>query len=177
MAGALLQKPSVCLIGMPGAGKSSLGVLLAKALGLAFMDTDLLIQESEGKLLQAIVENKGFEGFISTEERALISIKPSVRAVIATGGSAVYSKAATLHLRGFSTLVYLQLPLESLEGRLKNIATRGVLFRPGQGLKELFAERLPLYEAAADLIVPCEGLDVEAALLAVIAALRGQKRG
>ncbi|MDR3084868.1 MAG: shikimate kinase [Christensenellaceae bacterium] len=166
----LLQKPSISLIGMPGAGKSSIGVLLAKALGLSFVDTDLLIQESEGRLLQAIVEKEGFEGFIALEEKAILSLKQSLRAVIATGGSAVYSKAAMRHLSSFSTLVYLQLPLESLNQRLRNIATRGVLFRPGQTLEDLFRERLPLYERHAELTIPCEGLDVEATLLAILRA-------
>ena len=143
---------NIILIGMPGAGKSSMGVILAKELGMRFVDTDLLIQEKEGRLLREILEQEGVDGFLRAEEEVIASVRTE-RSVIATGGSAVYSSRAIEHLRGQGTIVYLKLSYEPLSHRLGNLHNRGVVLREGQTLKDLYEERAGLYEAYADVII------------------------
>lgn len=155
------KKPSVdggniVLIGMPGAGKSTVGVVLAKRLGYGFVDSDLLIQEREGKLLYEIMEEQGIDGFVRIENEVNASIR-AARAVIATGGSAVYGAQAMEHLRKTGLVVYLALPCEELAERLGDLNERGVAIREGQTLAQLFAERAPLYERYADVVVDCHG--------------------
>ena len=150
---------NVILIGMPGAGKSTVGVVLAKKLGYAFVDADLVIQSREGKLLHEIISERGVEGFWRVEESVGESIEAH-RTVIATGGSAVYGPKAMEHYKQIGTVVYLSLPLAGIRERLGDLDERGVTLREGQDLDSLYAERLPLYERYADITVACEGLEI-----------------
>lgn len=154
-----MKKKNVTLIGMPGAGKSTVGVVLAKVLGYRFVDSDLEIQEQTGKLLHELIKIYGDEGFLEIENKvnANLSVK---RAVIATGGSAVYGEKAMEHLREISTVIYLRLPYETLKVRLGDLHERGVVLKPGQTLQDLMNVRSPLYEKYAHLIVDEEGLDI-----------------
>ena len=151
---------NVILIGMPGAGKSTVGVVLAKKLGYAFVDADLVIQSREGKLLHEIISERGVEGFWRVEESVGESIEAH-RTVIATGGSAVYGPKAMTHYKQIGTVVYLSLPLAGIRERLGDLDERGVTLREGQDLDSLYAERLPLYEKYADITVACEGLEIQ----------------
>lgn len=164
---------SIILIGMPGCGKSTIGVLLAKTLGKQFLDTDLRIQEEEKALLQEIIDRKGNAYFRQTEERVLCSIDAD-DAVIATGGSAVYSSRAMTHLKRLGRIVYLSLPLAEIERRVQNIRTRGISMAPGETLAELFRERVPLYRQYADLTISLEGLDFETELEKILLSLSNQ---
>ena len=127
------QKTNIVLIGMPGVGKSTIGVILAKVLGYSFLDADLLIQEQEGKLLREIIEEKGTDGFIEVENRVNASIRAD-RAIIATGGSVVYGKEAMEHLKEIGRVVYLKVSYAILEKRLADIKGRGVVLKKGQTL-------------------------------------------
>ena len=154
---------NITLIGMPGAGKSTLGVVLAKILGYEFLDSDLLIQKEEKRRLYQIIDEEGEEGFKAIENRVNASIETE-DTVIATGGSVVYCSEAMEHLKSIGKVVYLRLSLESLEKRLGNLKKRGVLLKEGQTLKSLYEERVPLYEKYADIVVDEEGKDLEASL-------------
>ncbi len=149
---------NITLIGMPGAGKSTLGVVLAKKLGYRFVDTDLLIQESEGMLLSEILEQRGVEGFIACENELLANLS-CARHVIATGGSAVYGGDAVANLRALGTVVFLDLGLDEITRRLQpDLLDRGVVIHQGSTLEDLYEERHPLYARAADLTVKLDGL-------------------
>jgi shikimate kinase len=161
---------NLALIGMPGAGKSTLGVLLAKRTARSFLDTDLLIQQAENTSLQEIIEKRGVESFRQVEARIVLGLKCS-NTVIATGGSVVYSEVAMEHLGRLSSRIYLDVPLAELDRRLGSLDKRGVIRDPGQELEDLLAERRPLYERWADIRVDCEGLDHDGVLGAVIRAL------
>ncbi len=162
---------NIVLIGMPGAGKSTIGVILAKVLGYNFVDTDLVIQEKEKKLLSEIIEEKGLEGFIEIENRVNSEISVQ-KCVIATGGSVIYGKEAMEHLSEIGTIVYIKLNYKTLKKRLGNIKQRGVVLKEGQDLKSLFDERCPLYEKYSDLTVNAEKLDVEETLEKVLKRLK-----
>lgn len=164
------QKTNIVLIGMPGVGKSTIGVILAKVLGYSFLDADLLIQEQEGKLLREIIEEKGTDGFIEVENRVNASIRAD-RAIIATGGSVVYGKEAMEHLKEIGRVVYLKVSYAILEKRLADIKGRGVVLKNGQTLETLFEERSKLYEQYADIEVSEEGLDVEQTVEKLVEAL------
>lgn len=151
---------NIILIGMPGVGKSTAGVILAKILGYHFMDSDLVIQQEEQKLLHEIITERGVDGFIDVENRVNASLQAK-RCVIATGGSVVYGAEAMEHLRELGTVVYLQLPLDILNKRLADIQSRGVVLRTGQNLEDLYEERIPLYEKYADIVVPEAGKSIE----------------
>ena len=150
---------NIILIGMPGAGKSTVGVVLAKKLGYSFVDADLVIQSREGKLLHEIIAERGVEGFWMLEEAAGESLEVQ-RTVIATGGSAVYGEKAMAHYKQIGTVVYLALSLEEIRERLGDLTERGVTLRDGQDLDGLYAERLPLYDRYADVKVECKGLSI-----------------
>lgn len=151
---------NVVLIGMPGAGKSTIGVILAKVLGFSFIDSDLLIQEQEGCLLKDIIKEKGIEGFQAIENQVNCEIDTE-NTVIATGGSIIYCPEAMEHLRNIGIVVYIKLSYETINQRLGNIRQRGVVFREGQTLKSLYDERCPLYEKYAHITVNGENLGVE----------------
>ena len=161
---------NITLIGMPGAGKSTLGVVLAKVLGYQFLDADLLIQKQEKRRLHQIISEEGIEGFKAIENRVNASIEAE-NTVIATGGSVVYCEEAMEHLKKIGKVVYLKLSLEALSRRLGNLKGRGVVLKEGQTLKSLYEERIPLYEKYADLVVDEEGKDLEASLQAVLEKL------
>ncbi len=150
---------NIVLIGMPGAGKSTVGVVLAKKLGYAFLDSDLVIQSREKKLLHEIISEKGVEGFWAAEESVNESIETD-RTVIATGGSAVYGRKAMEHLKRIGTVVYLKLSCAAVLERLGDLNERGVTMRDGQTFEELYDERIVLYEKYADITVDCEGLSI-----------------
>lgn len=155
-----MSKSNIILIGMPGVGKSTIGVILAKVLGYQFVDADLVIQKEEGKLLKDIIAEAGTEGFIAVENRVNASIKAE-KSIIATGGSVIYGKEAMAHLGEIGTIVYLSLPFEELEKRLSDIRSRGVVLKEGQTLRDLYYERTPLYEKYADVVIDESGLNVE----------------
>ena len=154
------SKDNIVLIGMPGVGKSTVGVILAKVLGYQFVDADLVIQQQEGKLLCEIIEEVGTEGFIEVENRVNASLNVT-HSIIATGGSVVYGKEAMEHLRAIGRIVYLKVSFETLEKRLADIKGRGVVLKEGQDLKALFEERSPLYEKYADIQITEGNLNVE----------------
>ncbi len=153
-------KSNVVLIGMPGAGKSTVGVVLAKVLGYQFIDADLIIQDREKRLLAEIIEQEGLDGFIQIENDVNASINTQ-ESVIATGGSVIYGKEAMEHLRSIGTIVYIKLSYDTLNGRLGNIKQRGVALREDQTLYSLYEERCPLYEKYADIVIDSENLGVE----------------
>ena len=158
------DKNNVVLIGMPGAGKSTLGVVVAKMLGLDFLDADLLIQSQCDRTLQKIIDAMGADGFIQVENQVLCDIDCQ-RTVISTGGSAVYSDEAMQHLSRIGTVVYLRVSLPELENRLGGLHERGVVMREGMGnsLAALYDERIPLYERYAEITVDTDGLDTREA--------------
>lgn len=150
---------NVVLIGMPGAGKSTIGVVLAKNLGMSFMDSDLVIQEQEEKKLHELIEEHGLDGFLEIEGCVNASLNPK-SAVIATGGSVVYCEKAMEHLDSIATICYLRLSYESIEERLGDLEERGVVLREGQTLRSLYDERVPLYEKYANLVIDCENKNI-----------------
>ena len=154
------DKDNIVLVGMPGVGKSTVGVILAKVLGYQFVDADLVIQQQEGKLLCEIIEEVGTEGFIEVENRINASLNVT-HSIIATGGSVVYGKEAMEHLQSIGRIVYLKVSYETLEKRLADIKGRGVVLKEGQDLKALFEERSPLYEKYADIEISEGTLGVE----------------
>ncbi len=151
---------NIVLIGMPGAGKSTIGVILAKVIGYQFIDSDLLIQKQEGCLLVDIMERDGLEGFLAIENQVNREIVTD-RSVISTGGSIIYCPEAMEHLRSIGTVVYIKLTCKTIENRLGNIKQRGVALKEGQTLRSLYDERCPLYEAYAHIVVDGEELGVE----------------
>lgn len=150
---------NIILIGMPGCGKSTMGVLLAKIAGYGFIDSDLLIQQREGRKLYRIIEEDGLEYFKRIENEVNSSIVAD-RTVIATGGSVVYGDEAMAHLKELGTVVYLKVSAEELERRIHNMANRGIVMKPGETIKDLYAERTGLYEKYADMTVDCGNGDL-----------------
>ena len=155
----MMEKSNIILIGMPGCGKSTVGVVLAKRLGMSFVDSDLIIQEKYGKLLHELIEEHGVEGFWSIENdvNAALDLQKSV---IATGGSAIYGKEAMDHLGKIGIVVYLKLPYEEVADRLGDLNARGVTLKPGQDLESLYEERTPMYEKYAHITVECDGKQI-----------------
>ena len=162
---------NVVLIGMPGAGKSTIGVILAKVLGYHFIDSDILIQEREQCLLKDIIEKDGLDSLIAIEEEinSEIDVKHTV---IATGGSVVYGAKAMEHLKSIGTIIYIKLSYDTIRNRLGNFRKRGVVLREDQTLKSLYDERCPLYEQYAHIIVDCENLTLEESMERIIVALK-----
>ena len=149
------KQENITLIGMPGSGKSTIGVILAKALGYEFIDTDLLIQKQEGRLLREIIAEDGLERFKEIENQVNAEVECR-RAVIAPGGSVIYGKEAMQHLSEISTIVYLRLSYETIAGRIQDTTRRGVVLEEGQTLQDLYEERFPLYERYADVTIDAE---------------------
>ena len=150
---------NIVLIGMPGCGKSTVGVVLAKVMGYQFIDSDLLIQEQEKRVLSRILEEEGAERFNLIENIVNSSIVTN-HSVIATGGSVIYGRKAMEHLREIGTVIYLRLPLEEIQTRLGDLTERGISMKEGQSLNDLYAERTPYYEKYAHLILDVEGLEI-----------------
>ena len=162
---------SIVLIGMPGAGKSTIGILLAKELGLDFIDTDISIQVRWGKTLQQITDESGYMILRDYEEQVLLSENIDHK-VVATGGSAVYSDAGMARLKASATVIFLDVSLPALQQRVTNFDTRGIARRPEQSFEDLFAERSLLYQRYADIRIDCSNLGVNEALQAVLETLR-----
>lgn len=153
------MRNNVILTGMPGSGKSTVGVVLAKGLGYRFLDSDLVIQEQTGKLLYQLIEELGEAGFLALENEINASILAS-HTVIATGGSAIYGKEAMAHFKEIGKVVYLKLPYGELAERLGDLHERGVVLKPGFTLKDLYDERAPLYERYADITLDCSNKSI-----------------
>lgn len=151
---------NVILIGMPGVGKSTVGVVLAKTMGFDFLDTDLLIAQREGQLLQDIINSRGMDTFLELEEQAILSIQGDHK-VIATGGSVVYKEKGMAHLKALGRVIYLKQHYKVIERRIKNIKTRGIAMGPNKTLKDVYWERKVLYEKYMDEQVPCRRKTVE----------------
>lgn len=166
---------SVILIGMPSCGKSTVGVLLAKKLGYKFIDSDLLIQESEGRLLHDIIADEGIDGFLAIENDVNRSITDE-KAVISTGGSAVYGREAMAHLKTLGCVVYLNISYETMAKRLGDYVHRGVVLREGCTLKDMYDERTQLYEKYSDLTINCTNGDITETLDTLTAALNIMKK-
>ncbi len=165
---------NIVLIGMSGAGKSTLGVLLAKTLGMDFVDTDILIQQSEGRLLQEIIDKEGPEKFLEIEE-SLVSGLRLENSVVATGGSVVYSKKAMDALKKAGRIVYLDVPFQEIKKRLKSITGRGIVITKGKRLKDVYAERVPLYKKYGEIAVHCENQDIEGCVRKIVRNLSNPK--
>lgn len=146
------MKANITLIGMPASGKSTIGVLLAKRLGYSFVDVDIVIQEKTGKLLKEIIAQEGTEGFLRIEDQINQGLDVR-RSVIAPGGSVIYGEGAMKHLKEISTVVYLKLSYQAVRRRLGNLKDRGVALKDGMTLRDLYNERVPLYERYADITV------------------------
>lgn len=164
------MKKNIILIGMPGVGKSTIGVVLAKVMGYQFIDADLVIQQQEGRLLHEIIKSEGTDGFLEIEGRINSEIEAD-HAIIATGGSVVYEKNAMEHYKDIGIVVYLHVSYPILEKRLSDIKGRGVVLKDGQDLEALYAERTPLYEQYADIVVEEEGMGVEDTVQALLEKL------
>lgn len=170
------RRSNVVLIGMPGAGKSTVGVILAKHTSRDFVDTDVLIQTSERRPLQEILDTEGHLALRAIEERILLSLDLANH-VIATGGSAAYSADAMKHLKENGVVVFLQLPFDEIRKRVRDFATRGIARAPEQSFADLFEERCVLYRRYADLTIDCEGLNQEEVSEAIRRALTADERG
>lgn len=164
---------NIILIGMPAAGKSTLGVLLAKAIGRSFVDTDLIIQEKTGQLLQTIINEKGLKAFKEIERKTICGHE-FPHAVISTGGSVVYYNDVMERLKEEGHVIYLKLSFRTIEERLSNIHSRGLVLEQGSTLRDLYEERLPLYEKYADITVDCEELNIEESIDRIIDLLEDQ---
>ena len=158
---------NIILIGMPGCGKSTVGVVLAKAAGMDFIDSDLVIQKQTGKRLSQIIEENGDVGFREIENRINAALEAE-NSVIATGGSVIYGTDAMRHLKTIGTVVYLKLSCEAIEDRLGDLHERGVTIQPGWTLRDLYNERVPLYEKWADLTLDCEQLRLREVVAAIL---------
>ncbi len=165
-----MKKTNIVLIGMPGSGKSTVGIILAKIVTKRFLDTDILIQNMAGKSLQSIVDNEGHMALREVEEKALLSVRCKNH-VIATGGSAAYSEPAMVHLRQNGTVVFLQTTLDELKSRIHNYETRGLAKRPDQSFKDLFDERESLYRKYADITIEGSSLTQDQVCDEIIAQL------
>lgn len=162
---------NIILIGMPAAGKSTIGVIIAKRLGYRFIDVDLLIQESEGKLLKEIIAEKGIKGFLEVEERINAGLKTE-HTVVSPGGSVVYCEKAMRHYQQIGTIVYLKASFETINKRLKNARSRGVVLEDGQTLRDLYEERCGRFEKYADITVCEDGLRLDETIEKVIEILQ-----
>ena len=165
------QMGNIILVGMPSCGKSTVGVVLAKTMNKGFTDTDLLIQQAEGKTLQEIINENGNDYFHRVEERELLAFDEE-NCVVATGGSAIYFDRAMEKFKEKGVIVYLQVSLDTVLTRLSNIRTRGVTLEKGQTLEDLYRQRIPLYEKHADVTICGDGLTVEEVVEKIVAALQ-----
>ncbi len=161
---------NIIFIGMPAVGKSTVGVVVAKRLGYHFIDTDIVIQEEEGRLLKEIIREKGIQGFLEVEDRINAGIEAN-HTVISPGGSVVYCENAMEHYKEIGTIVYLQASFDTINRRLGNAKKRGVVLREGQTLQGLYEERVKLFEKYADITVSEDGKSLEETIENVLEAL------
>ncbi|MBQ6947793.1 MAG: shikimate kinase [Clostridia bacterium] len=166
---------NVTLIGMPGAGKSTIGVLLAKKLGYAFHDTDITLQVQQGKTLSALIAEIGGEAVMDLESQLISSLNVE-RQVIATGGSAVFGRSGMKNLQQISDIVYLKVSLEELCDRVEDLQTRGVILNGCSNLEELFFQRVPLYEKYAQIIIDCDGKTAQQCVDEICGCLKEKKQ-
>lgn len=150
---------SIILIGMPAVGKSTVGVVVAKRLGYEFIDTDLLIQKQENRLLKEIIEDEGIDGFLKIENQVNCDVQAE-RAVISPGGSVVYCQEAMEHYKKIGVVVYLRASFETINNRIRNAKNRGVVLKEGQTLERLYEERVKLFEKYADITLDEEGKEL-----------------
>ena len=155
-----MEKSNLVLIGMPGSGKSTVGVLLAKAMLMPFIDTDLLIQQNENRFLQDIIDNDGIEKFLSIEEKAILNLNIN-KHVIATGGSVILKAPAIQHLKKNGIFIYFELTYDEIYKRIENIKTRGIAKLKEQSLLDVYNERIPLYEKYSDITIKCSNKNIE----------------
>jgi shikimate kinase len=151
---------NIVLVGMSGAGKSTLGVLLAKAIGMDYVDTDIIIQKNEGRLLQEIIDNDGIEKFMQIEEGTVSELQLE-NCIISTGGSVIYSEKAMTVLKQHGQAIYLHVAFEEIKRRLINVTTRGIVIKKGNSLKDVYEERVPLYLKYSDKTLNCSDKDIE----------------
>lgn len=151
---------NMVLIGMPGAGKSTIGVVLAKTLGFTFIDSDLVIQKRENRLLQEIIDDIGMERFLDVEKEAVLSIDVS-KSIIATGGSVIFRNETMEHLKELGDIIYLKVSYEEIERRVNNITTRGIAMAKGHTLKDVYDQRVELYEKYANIVIDCDDKNLE----------------
>ena len=163
-------KPNITLIGMPGVGKSTIGVILAKIIGYEFVDSDIVIQKQEGKLLKEIIADVGNQGFLAIENQVHAEMELT-NSIISPGGSICYCRQGMEHLHEISTVIYLKLDYPKLKRRLGNLTARGVVLKNGQSLYDLYKERTPLYEKYAHIVIDETNLNVEKTIKAVMDAL------
>ena len=154
---------NIVLIGMPGAGKSTLGVLLAKVLNYDFLDADIVIQKKVGKKLYQIIDEVGIDEFLKIENEVIAGLHVK-NTVIATGGSAIYGKEAMENMKNNGVVVYIKLSCDEIKNRVKNITTRGIAMKDGKTLDDIYAERVPIYESYADITISCDNTTIEEAV-------------
>ncbi len=162
---------NIVLIGMPGCGKSTIGVILAKTLGMSFVDTDLIIQQRENRLLQNIIDKDGLESFLDIERDAILSVDCK-NSVISTGGSAVFRKEAMTHLKNDGIIIFIDVAPETLKKRLSNIKTRGIAAGKDESVDDIFNQRLPLYKEYADFVLTVENESVETSVERLVEILK-----
>ena len=165
-----MKNDNIILIGMPTSGKSTVGVILAKILGYNFIDSDIVIQEKEGRKLSAIIETEGVDGFINIENRVNAGIDAE-KTVIATGGSVVYGEEAMMHYKNIGKVVYLKIDMDVLSKRLRDVKQRGVVMKEGQTISSLYNERCELYEKYADIIIDEKNNSMEEVLSDILAKI------
>lgn len=165
---------NLVLIGMPGAGKSSIGVVLAKTLGMGFCDTDLILQQLTGRKLQDIINNDGLKSFLLQESKAICSLEFK-NIVVATGGSAVLVSKTMQYLKSIGCVIYLKVSFKEIQSRIRNISTRGIALAEGQTLLDVYHERCPLYEKYADIIVDCDNKSVEKIIELIVDKLKSRQ--
>ncbi len=158
---------NIVLIGMPSAGKSTVGIILAKTLGMSFVDTDIVIQENSNMLLQEIIDTQGIKSFLSIEESSILSIRCK-KSIIATGGSVIYSSKAMEYLKQEGIVIYFKIDFAEMSRRLDNISTRGIALDKNQSIFDMYNQRVPIYEKYADITVDCSQKDVEEIINSVI---------
>ncbi|MDD6328397.1 MAG: shikimate kinase [Eubacteriales bacterium] len=165
------MKKNIVLIGMPGAGKSTVGVLLSKALNYDFLDTDILIQQKVGQKLYEIIRDQGMDAFLAIENKTLQQIDVS-GTVVATGGSAIFGEDAMIHLAKNGKIVYIKLSCDEIIRRVRNIKTRGIAMKKGKTLEDVYYERTPLYEKYADVVVECDDTTIETCVQRIMEACK-----
>lgn len=169
------KKKNLIFIGMPAVGKSTVGIVVAKRLGMQFIDTDLLIQEQEGKLLREIIAEQGQEGFLKIENQVNAAVNPE-NAVISPGGSVIYCREAMEHYKKIGTVVYLKASYQTIKKRIRNPKKRGVVLREGQSLRDLYDERTPYFEKYADITVCEDGCRIEETIENVLNAVKKRRK-